>query len=92
MHSFFQLLCKHLVHQSVLPNPRDAAKGFSHDFDTEVAFTRGVGTRMTCMLMTLINHAKSNRIEGRFQLFFEGSAHRAQSSHLIHNVTSLVSG
>ena len=77
MHSFFQLLCKHLVHQSVLPNPRHAAKGFSHDFDTEVAFTGGVGTCVPSMLMTLINHAKSNRVEGGLQLSFKDFTHRS---------------
>ena len=77
MHPALQLLRQHLIHHPVLPHTRHATKRISHDFDTEVAFTRRVATGMTCVLITLINHAKSDRVEGGFQFFFKGSAYRA---------------
>lgn len=86
MDAVLQFLGEGLVHHPVLVHAGQPAKGFGHDFDTEVAFTHGMRAGMPCMLMALVNHAKGDRMESRFQLFFQGFSDGAK---LIHNKSSV---
>ena len=64
MNPGFEFFRKHVVHHSMLFDPRLAAKRFRHDSDTEMAFTRGDRAGMAMMLAGFIDHFENQWREG----------------------------